>query len=173
VVCSFALAATPETVMFAAQKAPEASEYEIKAAYIYNFIAFTHWPAGTFASAATPLRVCVVGDDPFGSTLDRTIHGEVVNDRRMVVERVAPAGDVGQCNVVFVSRRTAAPRILDALAMAPVLTVGESVAFADAGGLIAFVVDAGRVRFEVNRTLAERRRLSFSARLLAVARRVR
>jgi hypothetical protein len=150
-----------------------ASEYDIKAAYLYNFIALTEWPARAFPSPDAPLRVCIVGDDPFGSILERTVHGEVVNGRRMVIERFPPLERAAQCHVVFLSRRTAPRPVLDTLAASPVLTIGESEAVAQAGGTIVFVAEDGRIRFEVNRSAATRRGLTFNARLLEVAREVR
>ena len=170
VVCIVALSSAAVTAQRGAVASPE---YDIKAAYLYNFVTYTEWPANAFVSADAPLRVCIVGEDPFGSVLERTVHGEVIAGRRLVVERFPRPERLPQCHLVFVPRATPPVPILDAVATAPVLTIGESGAFADAGGIIVFVPESGRIRFEVNRTQAGRRGLRLNARLLQVARRVR
>lgn len=171
--CVVWIMASSSAGLTAQRSAVPASEYDIKAAYLYNFVTYTEWPANAFISADAPLRVCIVGQDPFGSVLERTIHGEVIAGRRLVVERFPRPERLPQCHLVFVSGGTVPVPILDAVATAPVLTIGESEAFADAGGIIVFVPESGRVRFEVNRTQAGRRGLRLNARLLQVAMRVR
>jgi len=147
-------------------------EYEVKAAFIYNFIQFVEWPQTAFADPAAPFRVCVYGDNPFGSALERTIRGEQVNGHPIAIERVAVGGMVTQCQLLFVpqsqSARTAG--VLRAAGEAPVLSVGESPNFLRAGGMINLFVEGGRVRFDVNLSAASARGLVASSKLLRVAR---
>ena len=145
-------------------------EYEVKAAFVYNFIKFVEWPAE--ALAAESFRVCLLGEDPFGGLLDRVVRDDNVDGRPITVERVPADGALASCQAVFVPRahatRTAA--IARALGNAPVLLVGESPGFLRAGGAIDLVVDGGHVRFDVNIRQATARGLKISSKLLRVAR---
>src|SRR5690348_4279341 len=53
------------------------SEYQVKAAYLYNFGKFVSWPAD--ATAISEFDVCVLGTDPFGPLLDATISDSTIN----------------------------------------------------------------------------------------------
>jgi hypothetical protein len=50
-------------------------EYRVKAAFLYNFALFTEWPEGTFSDDDSAIVFVVLGEDPFGSILDKTVAG--------------------------------------------------------------------------------------------------
>jgi hypothetical protein len=142
-------------------------EYKVKAAYLYNFVKFVAWPP---RAASGPLVLCVAGRNPFGDALSDTVQGESVDGRPIVV-RIILEPDPG-CHVVFVPNGAAAPAYLRAARGVPVLTVGETPDFLMQGGVIDFVVDGGKVRFDINTEAASRAELKISSRLLQVARKV-
>ncbi|MGE0704679.1 MAG: YfiR family protein [Vicinamibacterales bacterium] len=147
-------------------------EYQVKAAYLYNFGRFVEWPATLAVGDEFP--VCVIGIDPFGTQLDDAAAGLKIEERPVSVRRVDAPVDARSCRVLFIGE-TDAPglaRILAALSGAGVLTVGESASFAQRGGMIQFVSDGSRVRFIVNRAAAESAGLGLRADLLRVASRV-
>ena len=148
-------------------------EYQVKAAYLYNFVSFTEWPPAALGAPSSPLRICVAGENPFGETLENTVKGESVQGHPLTVERLVRIDAAPQCHVVFVSR-TGSARGAELLRTVDgaVLTIGESDDFLKSGGMVKFVVDQGHVRFDVNRSLAEQRGLKFSSRLLRIARSV-
>ena len=150
------------------------SEYEVKAAFLFNFAKFVEWPAGTFSSANTPFRICVLGKDPFGSTLDRIVADKTLNERRIEVDRSTTLADTKNCQILFLAsseaRRMA--QIVQQLKAGGVLTVADTSGFAQMGGMINFVLDDDRVRFEINLRAAEAAHLKLSARLVTVAERV-
>jgi hypothetical protein len=147
------------------------SEYEVKAAFLYNFARFVEWPLdapgvdGTFV-------VTVLGRDPFGSVLDDTLRGKTIEGKRVVVRRVLRSEDVGRTQIVFISdsETERLPEILKRLDAAPVLTVGDMSQFAERGGVIRFKVDQERIRLEINVAAAQRCRLRISSQLLKLAR---
>jgi hypothetical protein len=145
----------------------ETLEYDVKAAFLLNFTRFIEWPAGSLDGPDTPLSICILGDDPFGAALDHVVQGEVVNGRRVNVVRVKHLPPPKGCEVVFVAQQK------DVKALAEVrpgvLTVGEGEGFLREGGMIAFVIEDRRVRFEVNRRAAETAGLKLSSQLLTVA----
>lgn len=149
-----------------------APEYEVKAAFLYNFAKFVDWPPQTFAAASAPLRICVLGRDPFGDALSRIVQGKSISGRPIVRRQVDSAAEARACHILFLSLSDPVPlkQALDQLRGAPVLTVGEDRNFLSLGGIINFVLEEERVRFEINLAAAERHRLRVSSKLLAVAR---
>jgi hypothetical protein len=148
-------------------------EYQVKAAYILNFVNLTEWPPAALGPASTPFRICVSGAGPLRSVLEDTVKGESVNGHPVLVERLAR--DAAQtCRVIVLPASDAAQTsdLLRAIGPAPVLTIGETEAFLRAGGVVRFVVDQGHVRFDVNRRSAEQHGLTLSSRLLRSARSV-
>jgi hypothetical protein len=147
-------------------------EYEVKAAYLYNIVNFVTWPPDAFSSNSDPLHVCVYGVDPFGPLLDRAMQGGTANRRPVAIIRTTDANALMECELVFLPGANT-DRIDQAVRVTstrPVLTIGESSDFLRRGGMIAFVVDGGRVRFDVNLPVAAMRGLTLSSRLLQVAR---
>ena len=146
-----------------------APEHALKAAFLYNFALFVEWPE---EARKGPLLICVLGTDPFGAVLPATLRGKTANGRELRSAVVATAGEIAPCSVLYVPEAEGAAqrRILDTLAGRPILTVGESEDFLDAGGIIRLFLDGGRLRFEVNGAAAERSRLKVSARLLELSR---
>jgi|GEM_PF-96210 len=150
---------------------PIVDEYQVKAAFLFNFAKFVEWPNETFSDPNAPLVITVFGEDPFNGSLE-AVKGKLVNNRRLTIRRVKDIQEIGKSNVLFVSpsARKELARILEALQGQNVLTVGEDGAFTQCGGIINFVKEDNRVRFEVNVTAAERAGLKISSRLLALAR---
>ena len=88
----------------------EAGEYELKAAFLFNFSKFTDWPVGTFVSADSPIVIGIVGDcNPFGATLDNLVRGELVQDRRLVIKRLRPDRNLWSCRLLFICRSETDP----------------------------------------------------------------
>jgi len=153
-------------------RAQEKSEYDVKAAFLMNFTKFVEWPASAFRDEASPLTICVLGDDPFGAALDRAVTGETAGGRRLAVLRIRRSPAPQTCQVLFVSSSEKNPaEVLEGLEPG-VLTVGDHEGFLKQGGIIAFVLQARHVRFDINRQAAARAALNISSRLLSVARKV-
>lgn len=145
-------------------------EHEVKAAYLFNFTKFVMWPPEAFADGS-PIRLCVFGQDPFGKTLDRLVQGESLEGRELTVVRPDRIQELKSCHVLFISRseRGRLNEILADLRGTSVLTVGETDGFLQRGGLINFIRQGGKVRFEINEKAAERAPLKISSKLLRLA----
>ncbi len=177
--CAAALAASPSALPSGAAHASAAhaaaapyGEYEVKAAFIYNFARFVEWPPEAFDGPAASLGVCLLGADQFGGALEGALQGKSVHGRSLEVRRLRGEERVQSCNILFVAASEAdrLRSLLLRLGDAPILTVGESSDFARAGGIINFVLEENRVRFEVNAGAAERAGLRISSKLLGLAR---
>jgi YfiR/HmsC-like len=147
-------------------------EYQVKAAFLLNFTKFTEWPPAAFGSPDSPLTICILGDDPFGNVLDQIVEGEVVDGRKIAVQRIKSAPPARSCQALFVNRAGKdPPKIFPGLGPG-VLTIGEGEGFIHDGGMIAFILEDRRVRFNVNQAAAENAGLKLSSRLLRVAKTV-
>jgi hypothetical protein len=148
-------------------------EYQVKAAYLLNFTKFVQWPESAFSDQRSPLAICILGEDRFGTSLDEIVKGEVVNGHELVVQRIRRVTEARSCQVVYIGApEKEAPKILDDLRPG-ILTVGEGEKFLEHGGIIAFVIENRRVRFDIDQRAAGRSMLTLSSRLMSVARSVK
>lgn len=148
-----------------------ASEYEVKAAFLYNFAKFVEWPPGTFSDPKQPVCICVLGQDPFGHVLDDALPGKAIGARRVLLGRALQVDALAGCQIVFLSAAEGVrlKAVLARMRGRHVLLVGESEGFASAGGTIQFVLDQSRVRFVINPDAADRAGLKINSKLLALA----
>jgi hypothetical protein len=158
-------------VMAAAAAGEPAKEYQVKAAFIYNFIKFTEWPAEAQPEAGAPITIGIVGTNPFGDDLAQMVKNKPINGHPVAVRACATAEELKGCHVAFISNVPEA-QVDAAVALAReacVLTVGESDAFAKAGGMIRFAMDKDKVRFEINAGSASEAKIRISAQLQKLA----
>lgn len=150
---------------------PQATEYAVKAAFLYNFAKFVEWPADAFRGPREPMTLCVLGEDPLAGEIEQTVGGKTAMGRQIVVRRFTQLAGLEECRILFVSssEETRFSQVLAAVGNRAVLTVGEEEGFARAGGIISFVVRQNRVRFQIDRAAAARARLNISSRLLELA----
>lgn len=152
-----------------------ASEYEVKATYLYNFGRFVHWSAAASLAKNESFPICVIGQDPFGTALDTILSGETIDGRPVVAKRVSKPQDALNCRILYISLSETA-RLKETLAgldKAGVLTVSDIPQFSERGGMIQFVLVGNKIRFEVNLTSAQDAGLTMSSDLLKVATAVR
>jgi hypothetical protein len=153
---------------------PETLEHQVKAAFLYQFPAYVQWPASSFADSSSPLVFGMLEADAIADELIAISRGNLVAGRTIVVKKINPGDSVEGLQVLFVGQsqtRTSEPLLLQALDGA-VLTITEAPAQRPDGSVINFAIIDDRVRFDVSLPMAEQARLTISARLLQVARRV-
>jgi len=147
------------------------SEYLIKAGFIYNFAKLMEWPAPVFAQPNSPIVIAILGTDPFQGTLDNVLHGKQVNGREFVVKHLKWGDDLKGCNIIFVSSSEKAhfDDLFRMIKGMPILTIGDTPGFAERGGMINFVLEDDKVRFEIDVDAARQANINISSRLLALA----
>lgn len=151
------------------------TDYEVKAAYLYNFGRFVEWPAKVTAAKTGAFSICVLGEDPFGPALDATLAGEKIGNQKVVARRVSSPHESADCQILFISASEAnrLNKIIDSLDKTAVLTVSDIPQFSQHRGMIQLVLEGSRIRFEVNLTATQRAGLTLSSELLKVATAVR
>lgn len=146
-------------------------EYQVKAAYLFNFAKFVEWPAASFATTDAPLVIGVYGADPFGPALDTLVRDKRIGGRPLQIRRSVRMQDLRSSHIVFVGQSTEPlSTSLQQLAGASVLTVGQAEGFLAEGGIILFEIADGRVVFTIHADAASRANLVVSSQLLRLAR---
>ncbi|GMQ87402.1 MAG: hypothetical protein BMS9Abin08_0603 [Gammaproteobacteria bacterium] len=145
-------------------------EYRVKAAYLYQFTKFTEWPDKEFSDGKAPIRICVLGRNPFDKSLDE-FSSKTSQNRTLVVEYLASFQEISRCHVVFISRSEEKylSQILQLTEHSPVLTVSDMEGFARRGGIIGLVIERGKVRLEINPEASNHAGVKLSSKLLEVA----
>ncbi|HET7625558.1 MAG TPA: YfiR family protein [Verrucomicrobiae bacterium] len=147
---------------------PATKEYQIKAAFLFNFAQFVEWPTNAFATTNSPLTIGVLGENPFGGALEDIVHGETIHGRPLMVRHSQTVSDLNDCQMIFISKseKGRVAEILSALDSRPVLTISEFEGFARRGGIINFYLDGKKVRFSINASAAKNHDLKMSSELL-------
>lgn len=151
--------------------APNAPEYDVKAAMIYNFALFIEWPDQSFTSANEPISVCVFGENPFGQSLETNFAGKTVRGRELEIRHVQHPSELQNCHIAFISpsEHKRVPEIITAIGNSSVLTIGDMKDFVESGGVIGFHTDDEKIRFDINVKAAQRANLKISYKLLNLA----
>ncbi len=152
------------------------SEYAVKAEYLYNFAKFVEWPPSVFVSSDAPIVLGVLGEDPFGTTLDDVIKGKVVEGRSLIVRRFSdpdttPLDTLRSCQILFISdsEKDNMREPLSSVRGANLLTVSEIDQFPSLGGMITFDQEGDRIGLVVNPKSVKKAGLTLRAQLMQIA----
>jgi len=154
----------------AGAQASRPNESQVQAAYLYNFGKFVKWPNVAPANQSGAFTICVLGQDPFGSVLESTLAGQKLDGKPVIVKRLTRAQEAASCHILSLNAALHDLKgTLAAIDDSSVLTVSDMQDFSRRGGMIQFVLDGNRVRFEINLESAEKSHLVFPSELLKVA----
>jgi hypothetical protein len=166
------VAALPDSISARSKEPPAVTqEYDLKAVFLFNFAQFVEWPANAFAEAKAPVIIGVLGDDPFGKSLDDVVAGEIVRNRPLTVRRYRSVEEIDRCHILFISpsESNRLDRIMAALAHRSILTVGDTKDFTSQAGVIGFELWQRRLRLRINVAAAKAAGLTISSKLLRQA----
>jgi hypothetical protein len=149
------------------------SEYQVKAAMLYNFAKFVEWPADAFGSEGR-IAFCIAGKSPITGTIQQ-MQGKQIKGRTVTIRPIGRPNDVNECQILFIPKSENAhiSAYLQQAGHFSILTVSDQERFTTNGGMIGFYDEESRVRFEVSQENAQKRRLKISSDLLNLARRIR
>lgn len=147
------------------------TEYQIKAALVFNFAKFVEWPSAAFAGPTSPIVIGILGDNPFRDDLSKTIGSKTIDDHPLVIKEFRSLTEATNCHILFIStsEKKQLSEILVAFKGASVLTVGEMSGFTEAGGMVNFVLEGTKIRFQINNEAAAKAQLKISSKLLTLA----
>jgi hypothetical protein len=148
-----------------------ASEYDVKAAFLLNFVRFVDWSDRTRSGTGNELILGIAGEDHFGNALN-LIRGVTVKNRTLVIKNPVDSNSLADCDILFISasEKDRLPSLMATLKDLPILTVSEIEGFAQRGGIINFIIVGNKVHFEVNPDAAKHVGIHISSQLLKLAR---
>lgn len=149
-----------------------ASEYRVKAAYLYNFAKLAEWPPDTFSTSTSPIVFCIFGgDNDFLPVLRTTLGNKSIGAHSMAVKAVSSPSEMDSCTLLFfrASQSGRVAGVIRGMARSSILLVGEDSGFLNNGGMINLVLKDGKVRFEVNSLALDRANIRFDASFLSMA----
>jgi hypothetical protein len=145
-------------------------EYQLKAAFLFNFAKFVEWPTTAFNGADAPFGICVLGENPFGFALEETVRGGEVAGKRFAIRKISDARQAAGCHILFMgaSEQRRSRAVLEELKGFSILTVGETDDFLSNGGVIQFKLKNSQLRFEIDADAAAREKLKISSKLMSL-----
>lgn len=178
---------TTAAALMAADDAAPSQEYQVKAAFLYNFLQFVDWPKEKFADSDGPIIIGIIGKNPFGNAFE-PIKGKKVKNKVVVIkhfesfEKLKSSAEkdsqelemLKKCHLLFIcsSEQQNLKEIIDTLKSHSVLTVGEMNGFLEAGGIIHWFVEEKKIRFDINAAAARQANIEIRSNLLRLAKRV-
>ncbi len=148
------------------------SEFAVKAAYLTKFVAFIEWPKAVFRDPKSPIVICILGEDPFGASIDRAAAstgpaGRALMVRRMAIADTAEIAKLAQCQMLYIGDPFIGFDAVASLKDLPVVTVTDS--GIRPRGVISFITEENHVRFDIDDAAAERTGIRISSKLLELA----
>ena len=145
---------------------------QVKADMLWNIAKFIRWPESAFAKGESDFVFTILGDDSLAEALAASLSTRTINGRPVFVRVVGRVQDVVGSQILYVAASTLGrfPDVVRELRGSPVLTVANAPGFVEGGGMVDFVAEDEKVRFEIHQARAEKAGLKISARLLALAR---
>ena len=146
--------------------------YAIKAGFIYHFTRFVKWPSGSNPDSSNKeYNICVFGDNPFGSILNRLEEKHRFKEHPLNIKLDVSQNDFQGCHILFVSfsERFNVEPIVENARDFPILTIGDTEGFAERGIDINLLVVENRVKLKINKPCLDTKRLKVSSELLDLA----
>ena len=127
-------------------RAQSITEFEVKAALIYNFAQFVNWPDRVFSGPNDPFLICVLSEKASSRVMEKTFEGKSVRGRQIRIEQSDNLQELKKCQILFVSMamKDRMSEIMDAIGSAAVLTIGDMENFAQSGAPRAGNAEARR-----------------------------
>lgn len=148
-----------------------ARQYQVKAAFLYNFTQFVEWPARAFSEDRSPIVIGVMGDDTLGSYLEELVTGEEINGHPLEIHRFDPNEEVVICHILFINvmSKYKLKEVLQKTKGESILTVSDMPEFIQKGGMIRFNLVNNKLRFQINPMASDSAELKISSKLLQLA----
>ena len=158
-------------IFFSSAQTTGDHEYQIKAAFLFNFTQFVEWPVDALPETKAPLVIGILGENPFSTYLEEIISGEQVNGHPLVVQQYKNVEEIKTCHILFINlAETDKPeQAITILKARSILTVSDRNNFIKEGGMIRFIRKNNKIQIQINPEPAKEANLIISSKLLRVA----
>ncbi len=145
-----------------------ADEYNLKAAFIYNFTRFIEWPV---SGVGNNFIIGIVGDSPIDDPLAEIVATSTVNDKKIIITHFKKAEEISFCNILFIPKNSSIPleTVLEKAASKGTLIVSEKEGCGKKGTAINFLIINSKLKFEANMKALNDAGLKVSSQLLKLA----
>lgn len=146
----------------------EAEEYQLKAAFIYNFTKFIEWDSSLPTKEFT---IGIMGSSPIHGPLAEIARTKTVNGEKIIIRQFNNPKEITFCNILFISRLTSfsLDEILSNTISKGTLVCSEQEEYAKKGTAINFVIINDNLKFEANTKAINSAGLTASSQLLKLA----
>jgi len=146
-------------------------EYQVKAAFLFNFTQFVEWPPQAFSTPQSPAVIGILGKDPFGTYLEETITGETINKHPLTIQHFTDVDEVTNCEILFIniSDKNKLQLIIEKLKGKNILTVSDVNGFAKFGGMVRLYTKDDKINIQINLEATKEENLVISSKLLKLA----
>jgi hypothetical protein len=150
---------------------PISHEYELKAVLIYNFAQYTDWPTNAFESVDSPFVIGILGNDPFGGSLETTVENETIAGRTFLVKHFSTVAEIQTCHILYIgqSETKRLGTVLAGLKGRPILTLSDIENSAYAGVCVRFLTVNNKIRLRINVDSLSADNLVMSSKILRLA----
>ena len=146
----------------------QAKEYNLKAAFIYNFTRYIDWKE---SSDQNEFIIGVIGSSPINDPLAEIVKTETVDNKKITIKQFSKPADITFCHILFISEKSSIP-LDDILAKTTgkgTLIISEQDGYAELGTAINFVIINRKLKFEANVKAINAAGLTASSQLLKLA----
>jgi hypothetical protein len=146
-------------------------EYQLKAAFLFNFTQFVEWPGSSFATDDAPWVIGVLGENPFNTYLEEIVSGEKINGHRVTVNYYKNTDEIKSCHILYINLPDAKKQelALAGLEKRNILTVSDFPSFPQYGGMIRLFTRDNKIKIQVNLEASKAANLVISSKLLKLA----
>lgn len=158
-------------IFFSSAQTTDDDQYQIKAAYLFNFTQFVEWPVNAFPETKAPLIIGILGENPFSTYLEEIISGKQVSGHPLVVQQYKEVEEIKTCHVLFINLADTdkLDQTMASLKARSILTVSDRDNFIQEGGMIRFISKNNKIQIQINPEPAKEANLVISSKLLRVA----
>ena len=150
---------------------PPSREYQLKAAFLFNFAQFVEWPKGSFSTDSESFVIGISGENPFQSFLEELVAGEKVNGHPVTVRYYKPMEEIKNCHILFINQKEikTGEQVSESLKNKNILTVSDASNFLGNGGMIRLFTKDNKIKIQINTEASKAANLVISSKLLRLA----
>lgn len=140
---------------------------KVQTAFIYQFTRYIEWPN---KKNLNEFKIALIGSSALQPFLEELSSQKSVNGKSISISSVEPDEDLSPFHIVIIGDSKFLEKVVQRTEGLEILTIASGEGAAAKGVIIGFFLEKEKMRFEINRSAAEKQNLSISSQLLKLAR---